>query len=213
MGSYYSTRWNAERTRVDTDPLLRLDVRHMKRTGVFQPGAMATWQWTRDNGEPCGTIRTFTNHAGDCLTLDYSILRDGETGWAPHNEVVWLATTPCSFGGHRIWFRCPGCKGRRAVLFNAGGLFRCRVCHDLAYTSTRETYTDRSIRRCAALQKRLGGGGDGVPVWRVPPKPHGMHWETYERLARELGVHRHRVLRAMIEERKALAAQIARMTT
>src|SRR5665811_2059456 len=72
MGGYFSTRWNYERTRADTDGLLRLDVRHMQRTGVFHPGAHATWQWTRDDGESAGTIQTRINRAGDCLTLDYA---------------------------------------------------------------------------------------------------------------------------------------------
>lgn len=188
MGGYFSTRWTWEQTRADTDGLLRLDVRHMQRTGVFRPGALATWQWTRDDGEPCGTIQTVMNQPGDCMTLDYATRRDGETGWTSRKEAVWLDTTPCNYGGHRVWFRCSGCQSRRAVLFHAGSLFRCRVCHDLAYSSTRETYTDRSIRRCAALQKRLGGGGNGAPVWEIPPKPPRMHWRTYRRLVWELRI-------------------------
>lgn len=211
MGGYFSTRWNWESTRADTDGLLRLDVRSLNRAGALRPGAVSTTSWIRGDGETTGNIVTHMNRDGDCLTLDYKTRTSRETDWTPYKEAIWLDTTPCHFGGHRAWFRCPGCQRRRAVLFNAGGLFRCRECHDLAYSSTRETDTDRSIRRCAALQKRLGGGGDGVPVWRVPPKPHGMHWETYERLARELGDHGRRALAGMIGEREALAARLDRM--
>lgn len=211
MGGYGSTRWGWERIRQDTAGLLRIDVRHAQRTGVLRPGALATWQWTRDDGEPCGTIQTFMNHDGDCLTLDYATRRDGETSWTPHKGAVWLDTTPCNYGGHRVWLRCPGCQSRRAVLFNANGLFRCRACHDLAYTSTRETSTDRSIRRCAAVQRRLGADGRGIRIWEIPPKPDGMHWETYERLAHEISVHGHRALKVMIEDRKALAERIDRI--
>ncbi len=97
LGGYFSTRWNGERTRLDTDTagLLRLDVRHMRRTGVLQPGARSTWQWTRDDGEPAGTIVTIMDHDRPRLTLDYSTRRAGETDWTPRKVHVWLDTTPC----------------------------------------------------------------------------------------------------------------------
>jgi len=72
MGGYFSTWWGGERTRLDTAGLLRLDVRHMKRTGVLQPGARSTWQWTRGDGEPAGTIMTIMSRDRPLLTLDYS---------------------------------------------------------------------------------------------------------------------------------------------
>ncbi len=113
-------------------------------------------------------------------------------GWTLHRERVGLETTLGTYGGACVWFTCPGCGSRRAVLFSAGGVFACRSCHDLAYSSTREDAHERSLRRCQAIQKRLGGGGYGVPVWDIPGKPAGMHWETYERLVREL---RHQLYR------------------
>jgi hypothetical protein len=42
------------------------------------------------------------------------------------------------------------------------------------------------------LQKRLGGGGYGVPIWKIPAKPDGMHWEAYERLVTQLRYELHR---------------------
>lgn len=192
MGGYFSTRWNWELTRPDTDPLLKLDVRWLKRVGALRPGAVAYPSWTTSRGEPSGTIVTIMNRDRNRLTLDYSTRRDGETDWTPCTAHVWLDTTPCHYGGERVWFRCPGCQDRRAVLFMAGGVFACRACHDLAYSSTREDARERSIRRCQAIQKRLGGGGYGVPVWDIPGKPAGMHWDTYERLVRELRQELHR---------------------
>jgi len=191
MGGYGSTRWTWERTRHDTDPLLSLDVRWMKRSGYLRPGAFATVSWSC-RGEPSGTIVTRMNRDGDCLTLDYKTRANGETDWTPHQQPVWLDTTPCNYGGERSWFLCPGCHGRRAVLFSVGGVFRCRACHDLAHSSTREDAMERSIRRIQTLQKRLGGGGYGVPIWKIPAKPDGMHWEAYERLVSQLRYELHR---------------------
>jgi len=185
MGGYFSTRWNYERTRADTDGLLRLDVRHMQRTGVFHPGAHATWQWTRDDGESAGTIQTRINRAGDCLTLDYATRRDGDDDWTPRKIVVWLESTPCHYGGRRVWVRCPNCHLRRAVLFSAGGVFSCRSCHDLAYSSTREDAMERAYRRIRALQRRLGAPA-GCRPWHIPEKPARMHWTTYGRLVAQL---------------------------
>lgn len=181
MGGYFSTRWGWHRTRPDTDPLLALDVRRLKRDGALQPGALATTQWTR-GGEPSGTIHTYVDaRRPDFLILDYRT-RDYGGPWVPVQELVPLVTSPCHYGGERVWFACPGCHSRRAVLFSLGGRFRCRACHDLAYSSTREKAGDRAARRRAAVQKKLGDGPNaryGIP----PAKPKGMHWRTYDRLA------------------------------
>lgn len=192
MGGYGSTRWTWEHTRIHTDPLLSLDVRYLKRIGALESGAIAQPSWTC-RGKPSGTIITVMNRKGDCLTLKYQTRGPGETDWTPHTQPVWLDTTPCHYGGERVWFTCPGCQCRRAVLFSVGGLFRCRGCHDLAYSSTRESALDRSYRRIDRIQRQLGSGGYGVPVWHLPPKPARMHWSTYERLVRELrlALHEH----------------------
>lgn len=183
MGGYDSTRWNYERIRQDTDPLLKLDVRWLNRIGALRPGAMAHPSWSC-RGEPSGNILTIMSQTRPCLTLSYSTQRPGED-WQPVREAVWLDTTPCHYGGERMWFLCPGCNRRRAVLFSVGGRFRCRTCHDLAYTSTRESSFDRAIRRCAELRCKLGGSF-GQPIWTIPPKPDGMTYRRYNRIVAKL---------------------------
>lgn len=185
MGGYCSTRWGGVRTRQETDPLLKLDIRILRRMGALTPGAWATHTWSC-RGEPSGTINTLMHTDRPCLILDYRTRAQGESDWEPVREPVWIDTTPCHFGGERPWFLCPGCQDRRGVLFSIGGRFRCRRCHDLAYSSTREDPHERSIRRCQGLQRKMGGGGYGVPIWSVPPKPARMSLRTYLRLADEL---------------------------
>lgn len=185
MGGYFSTRWNWERTRLDTAGLLRLDVRRLSRDGALTPGAVSTVRWTRGDGAPAGTIMTIMSRDRPRLTLDYKTRGYGETEWTPRQQPVWLETTPCHYGGVRVWFTCPGCQSRRAVLFPAGGVFRCRACHDLAYTSTREDAIERASRRIVTLQRKLKAPA-GCDLWRIPEKPAGMHWTTYDRLARQL---------------------------
>lgn len=187
MGGYFSTRWGAEQVRETTDALLKLDVRWLHRVGGLRPGATMFPSWSRArDGQPSGSIVTIMDPDRPVLTLKYSTQRPGED-WQPVKESVWLDSTPCNYGGERPWFLCPGCNSRRAVLFSVGGRFRCRQCHDLAYSSTREDPTERAIRRCAELRSKIGGGW-GQPVWTIPPKPDDMTWRRYGRIVDQLVV-------------------------
>jgi hypothetical protein len=182
MGGYGSTRWLGQQTRLDTDGLLKLDIRVLRRQGALQPGALSNQTWTRW-GECVGMVNTFTSHSGGALILSYIIVRDGR---APEDirETVILEATPCIFGGKRTWFRCPGCSSRRSGLFSVEGRFRCRRCHDLAYTATRQDELDRADRRVRQLQERLGFV-EGYHCF-IPPRPDGMHRSTYRRLSLQL---------------------------
>lgn len=178
----WGNRWEWEHTRQSTAGLLKLDVRRLKRDGALRAGAVCSIGWGEGQ-----TIMTAMNRHGDCLTLDYRTKRYGDTEWTPHTFCVWLDWTPCHYGGERIWFRCPRCQSRRAVLFMASGVFRCRGCHDLAYQSTREDAIDRAGRRITTLQRKLKAA-PGSMWWTIPEKPAGMHWQTYDRLASELRI-------------------------
>lgn len=183
MGDYFSTRWNIEPVRTETDRLLSLDVRWLGQTGALVPGTVCPPQWTC-RGEPSGSIMTFCDPHRNRLVLDYSTHAPDSAG-IPVREAIDLETTPCHYGGERTWFRCPGCRSRRAVLFALGGRFRCRACHRLAYSSTREDAAARSLRRLAVLRSKLGGDY-AHPVWIIPTRPKGMHHRTYLYLVRQM---------------------------
>jgi hypothetical protein len=116
------------------------------------PGAWASTSWAW-RGEPSGTINHWAE--ADALTLSYRTKGPGDADWRPVRDRIPLDQTPCHYGGSRPWFVCPGCGRRRAILHSVGGSFRCRTCHDLAYSSTRETASDRAIRLFAASLDRL----------------------------------------------------------
>jgi hypothetical protein len=141
MGGYGSTRWEWQATRAITDEFLRLDVRALAGRGYFTagPGEVATGidAWICD-GEDVGRIGV--GYHGDdphVVTLEYHVHRSHEDGQTIP-ERIGLDQTPCTLGGVRRWFVCPGCARRRMMLFCVGGVFRCRVCHRLAYRSMRE---------------------------------------------------------------------------
>jgi len=212
VGGYFSTRWARERTRQDTDPRLSLDIRWLRRIGALAPGALAFPSWTC-RGEPSGSIVTMMNAAGDTLTLAYTVT-DRVTGAKESiRDPIALESTPCHYGGERVWFCCPGCGSRRAVLFSVGGRFRCRACHDLAYTSTREDAFERKTRKCARIRKKLGETSSyGVPWETLPPKPPRMHRRTYWRLLRELRQTTAAGNELFLKDLERLAARVDRLT-
>ena len=183
MGGYFSTRWGSTPTRKDTDPLLKLDIRTLHKMGALQPTALTTHEWKR-GPDPAGSMQTYMRASGDALTLIYSRRVNDET-WENVKEPVWLDATPCTYGGERPWFRCPRCSKRCAVLFGLSGYFRCRTCHDLAYSSTREDAYERALRRTRTFQGKLGGTSDD-DAFTIPPKPGGMTWSRYDQLRSQL---------------------------
>ncbi len=214
MGGMGSGRWGWERTRETTEGLLWLDVRYLARRGMFtaRPGQLATdsVEWSR-GGKPTGDITVvYAGDDPDALILDYRIRTSAGEPWVPVRERVGLERTPCRYGGSRPWFRCPGCKRRRAVLYSVEGRFRCRVCHDLAYESTREDVGARANRRADKLRRKLGNNGG--ERWRgVPPKPRRMRWATYQRLVNEILEAEREALEAWTAEAEALLTRLERI--
>ena len=190
MGGYGSGNHGSQRP--TTDGLLFLDIRYMRRAGFFRttPGVTYTGRlaWS-SRGKPSGNITVFVTgteaaYPPDIL-LSYRVRASHETEWRDVSERVAIETTACHYGGERPWLLCPRCGSRRAVLFSVDGRFRCRACHRIAYSSTRETEEDRAARRALELQKRLGGHKHGT-IYDPEPKPPGMHWKTYGRICAEL---------------------------
>ncbi len=144
----------------------------------------------------------------DGLILDYRTQRYSEP-WQDVREAVLIERTGCHYGGTRPWLRCPRCLSRRAVLFSKWGRFRCRACHDLAYSSTRETEGDRMMRRAAVIRKRLGAPSSGY-LWGWVPKPKGMRWATYDRLRGELRACQYGAMADITARGDKLLAQIDR---
>ena len=165
-----------------TEDFRFLDVRKFHRDGLLEIGKSFGWNWTRN----CEKIASIQLKVGENrVTLDYRHQSNGSE-WKNHNYPVLLEWTPCNYGGLRAWFKCPasGCDRRVAKLhIGSAGIFACRHCYQLAYTSQRENSDDRSMRQADKIRDRLGwepgiANGHGV-------KPKGTHWKTYYRLVCE----------------------------
>ncbi|MDQ2091376.1 hypothetical protein [Marimonas arenosa] len=178
IGSGRHWHWDSKST---TSDMRKLDVRHLAREGLLEPGTRFSWQWSCD-GKKVADIRIVTE--ADRVRLIYKSRSYGGD-WEHFDYPVRLLSTPCHYGGHRAWFSCPaqGC-GRRVAILYGGRIFACRHCHQLAYPSQREESYQRHQRRAEKIRERLGWG-TGADTWG--PKPKGMHNRTFERLVAELG--------------------------
>ena len=178
LGSGNRQQWSGKATVASYNAL---DVRRWAREGFLELGRHFSWQWSL-NGEKLGSIQVEA-HNGH-LILDYRSKSYGDD-WIERRYPVQLTTTPCHMGGERQWFQCParGCGRRVAKLFG-GAIFACRRCHNLAYPSQRETYTDRAARRADSIRERLGWPS-GILNGSDWGRPKGMHHRTYLRLMKE----------------------------
>lgn len=178
MGGYGSgRRWrsNAKNT---TEDIPALDVRELHRKGVLTFGRVFRYGWCSGGRETLAALVRSDNN----LVEVYPLIKEddgGEQTGPPH--LAPLSITPCHYGGIRVWFHCPQCSRRVAILYVTKQL-ACRHCLQLRYKSQREVDYLRAARLARKLNLRLGGTG---VVEKAPARPKGMHWKTYQLLANE----------------------------
>lgn len=155
----------------------RLDVRALHRAGALVPGWRGGWCWYR-RGEKRAEINIEAGESS--IRLRYDATSGGER--KNYDYAVTLSRSACNYGGARLWFLCP-CCGRRVAILYGGAMFACRRCYRLAYEVQREDDMDRIARRADAIRDRLGweAGILNPDGW----KPKGMHWRTFWRLKAE----------------------------
>jgi hypothetical protein len=151
------------------------ETRRLAREGLLQSGMHYGRHWSC-GGEPSGNIgiRISEDHVRLCYT------------WTPYGAdrvhfdyTVWIDRTPCNYGGMRVWFRCPRCQWRRAVLYGTAsdGRFGCRGCMRLAYASECESMVDRINRRSHKLKAKLADN-EFRPKW--------MCWRTFDQIRTQI---------------------------
>ncbi|MBA2883163.1 hypothetical protein HNR65_003524 [Desulfosalsimonas propionicica] len=154
-----------------------LDVRQLARKNCLQPGSIIQWAWF-ENGKQTASISFRVQENNIDLSYQH---RANNREWVPVQQIVPFDKTPCNFGGYRLWFRCPGCNQRVAIIYAAGKYFRCRHCYGLTYASSQEGDLDRLMRKAWKIRRRLGASQslfDSI----FGPKPKHMHQRTYTNL-------------------------------
>ena len=161
-----------------------IDVLAWHRGGYLRSPRRFSWAWTQD-GKRVASINVETQP--HLVTLKYRSRRYGGD-WASVKQQFPVAWTPCRFGGDRPWFTCSVyangtyCGRQVTKLYQAGRLFACRQCSQLAYASQQESAHERGLRKAQTIRMRLGGTANMLD--NFPEKPKGMHSRTYARLCR-----------------------------
>ncbi len=175
-GSGYWYRWDSKTT---TESQHRIDIRWLKKQGYLVPGSAGSLSWNC-RGEQSGSIgyRMET----DCMILTYRHRPHGGE-WESVEQSIPFDKTACNYGGFRIWFLCPRCNRRVAVVYGAGKYFLCRHCYGLTYSSQQESKPYRLMRKARKIRARLGASNDLFES--ILFKPKNMHWKTFDYLRRE----------------------------
>ena len=176
-GDYY--RWSKRTTK---EELRRIDIRYMRKAGLLLPNHQGTLSWNC-NGEPSGEIG-YTMRK-DKMVVNYALEKSGSESESVEQTIP-ISRTSCNFGGGRAWLHCPLCQTRVAILYMVYGLFRCRHCHNVPYSSQQEGYLDRMCRKATKIRKRLYGDDDEYGFFALSEplflRPKGMHRKTFGRL-------------------------------
>src|SRR3954452_14648094 len=160
------------------DDFRTIEVAYLRRHGLLKPWTWTSLRWSRA-GRETGSIGR--RCPGDAVFLSYRVTSWRGTEAEDVEERVPLVRTAQPFGGERLWFACPGCGRRCAVLYD-GRRFRCRLCVGAPYGSQREAPHERLLRRLQAIRARLGGKEDASLALPFPAKPKRMRQATYRRL-------------------------------
>jgi len=175
MGGIGSGRWCRWNTDTVLEETKRIDIRFMARQGYLKPDTAGRLYWTRA-GEPSGDISYLTTHRE--LKLNFRWREQGGE-WEDVEQRINFDRTPCNFGGQRMWFLCPGCGRRVAILCCDYSKFYCRQCNKLSYASQNQGDFDRLISQKNKLGERIFKYYDMGFGWE---KKKGMHWKTFDRL-------------------------------
>jgi hypothetical protein len=171
MGGWGSGRLKGYGKRKAEDAL-PVDIRKWNRQGLIYPGSMITSSWSI-GGRVYSSIGAVAKV--DRLTLQYN--HSGK----PVEQDIMFTWTRCNFGGKRIWFLCPYCNRRCAVVYSCGKYFACRICGKIAYRTQSETSRERLFSKADKLRKKIGakaGAANPLPIF----KPKNMHYTTWMRL-------------------------------
>jgi len=180
MGGVGSGGWYRYGTKQTVEGLKKLDMNRLHRKGLLEPGCRGSVSWSKGENERSSI--GFEAEDG-WLLLEYRYKRNLSEEWEYVRYPVRLTWTPCNYGGERPWFICPGvvngyhCGRRVGKLYLRGKYFLCRHCHDLTYKSRNDGQKYRALHKCQRIRRRLDGSANMMEPF--PPKPKGMHFDTY----------------------------------
>lgn len=129
-----------------TEDYSSIDVRILARKGVLEEGMDSCLLIHRTRVSAI-TVATQL----DRVVMRYKVLGPGGE-WDQIEEPISLDRTKAGPGWERVWFLCPGCGKRVAILYLKKYYFRCRHCFGLVYQSQRMTRSQRASMRSGEIR-------------------------------------------------------------
>jgi hypothetical protein len=154
MGGTGSGRWFQWDTKTTVEGCQSLGATWLTRNGYLVPGGWrsGTVRWsdpdTKEVRSSIGIEITTNQDETALLRFSYT-LTEANGDKTPFDYRVQLVATRPHLGGRRWWFECPlikrgvPCARRVGKLYRKGRYFGCRVCHDLAYSSSQAAHRDK----------------------------------------------------------------------
>lgn len=127
------------------------------------------------------------------LCIQYKYRRSCEGDWSTVTEFIPLQFSACRYGGSRLWFICPKC-GKRVAIIYVDTVVACRSCLGLRYQSEYEDDISRLQSKVRKIFDRIG---------HDYARPKGMHHKTYECLlskAIELQIRQDKLIEAKFQK-------------
>ena len=184
MGGWGSGAYFRNGGKSKAESSLPFDIRVLHKQGLLVPGRSFTSKWSVGRNSYHSSVSGVVH--GDHLVLKYR-----HRGAEDIEQRVDFTWTDCNYGGQRVWFSCPDCGRRCAVIYSRGKYFSCRVCCNLSYNSQCQTVMDRCFDKANNLREKIGaevGSSHRLPLF----KPKYMHQKTWDKIRWEIERLEHR---------------------
>jgi hypothetical protein len=134
-----------------TEDYRSIDVRVWARNGVLLHQGTRQLCWNDGTTIRVEIQATRVETQANRVVLRYHVLGPGGQR-DPIDEGILLDRTEGGPGGQRLWFLCPGCGKRVAILYLKKYYFRCRRCLGLVYRSQKVTPSQRALNRIREMK-------------------------------------------------------------
>ena len=175
MSGYYNRKMTTEEAK-------RIDIREWQRNNDLQNGNSGELSWRNSRTKEITGSISFEVKT-DCLVFSYRAKRHNDQHWQNYKVIAPLTYTSCNYGNSRVWFMCPRCSKRVAILY-VNTQIACRTCQRLNYASQQKTKgMCQDQDRMNKIRQKLNWPLYQDVLFRTKPK--GMHYKTFYHLVKE----------------------------
>ncbi len=168
--------------KMTTEEAKRIDIREWQRNNDLQNGNSGELSWRNSRTKEITGSISFEVKT-DCLVFSYRAKRHNDQHWQNYKVIAPLTYTSCNYGNSRVWFMCPRCSKRVAILY-VNTQIACRTCQRLNYASQQKTKgMCQDQDRMNKIRQKLNWPLYQDVLFRTKPK--GMHYKTFYHLVKE----------------------------